>query len=271
MKARAFFRHGLLIIIAVMMMLPYMWMVTSSFKTPTELSLTKFKLLPEHPTIENYRNALKVLKVMRFFYNSVIVSSASVILQTAICALAAYALSRFDFPGATLLLIVFIGTMMLPDEALMVPLFLLLKRLGLINTYLGMIFPLVPWGFSVYLLRQFFREIPKELEESAIIDGCSPMGVFLRIILPLAKPALGVIFIFSFIMTWDQFVIPLLVVSEQSMATIPLGLANLVHEAGENHTLLAAATTLATIPSVAMFIAFQSYFIRGLTAGALKG
>src|SRR5690606_2109453 len=108
--------------------------------------------------------------------------------------------------------------------------------------------PVVPWGFSVYMLTEFFREIPREIEESALMDGCSPTAIFLKIILPLARPALGAVLIFSFIMTWDQFVIPLLVVSDASLATLPLGLANMVHEAGENHTLLAASTTLGTIP-----------------------
>ena len=144
--------------------------------------------------------------------------------------------------------------------------------MGLLNTYGGMILPIVPWGFSVYLLTQFFREIPKEIEESAYIDGDAPLEHFLKNYpAALSKPALGAIFIFSFLMTWDQMVIPPIVVSEQKMATLPLALANMIHEAGENHTLLAASTTLATIPSVAIFVAFQRYFISGLTAGAVKG
>ncbi|NLY29419.1 MAG: carbohydrate ABC transporter permease [Firmicutes bacterium] len=263
--------HAILILISIVMMLPYVWMVGSSFKAPTELSLTYFTLLPKEPTLQNFVDSVRLFNIGRYFYNSVIVSGTAVLLQTTVCALAAYALARFQFPGAGLLLVIFIGTMMVPEETIMVPLFLIFKSLGLLNTYGGMILPIVPWGFSVYLLTQFFREIPHEIEESAYIDGASHLTILLKIILPLSKPALGAIFIFSFLMTWDQMVIPLIVVSEQKMATLPLALANMIHEAGENHTLLAASTTLATIPSVAIFVAFQRYFISGLTAGAVKG
>lgn len=264
-------RHIVLILVSIIMMLPYVWMVGSSFKAPTELSLTYFTLIPKQPTLRNFVDSVRLFNIGRYFYNSIVVSGTAVLLQTTVCALAAYALARFEFPGAGLLLVIFIGTMMVPEETIMVPLFLLFRSMGLLNTYGGMILPIVPWGFSVYLLTQFFREIPKEIEESAYIDGASHLNIFIRIILPLSKPALGAIFIFSFLMTWDQMVIPLIVVSEQKMATLPLALANMIHEAGENHTLLAASTTLATIPSVAIFVAFQRYFISGLTAGAVKG
>lgn len=264
-------RYVLLTAAAVVMMLPYLWMVSASFQPPTELSLTRFVLIPRQFTLQNFVDAVHLVKVPRLLYNSLVVSAAAVILQTAVCAMAAYALARFRFPGATFLLLLFIATMMVPEEAIMVPLFLLLKQLNLLNSYLGMILPVVPWGFSVYMLTEFFREIPREIEESAIMDGCSPTGIFLRIILPLARPALGAVLIFSLIMTWDQFVIPLLVVSDASLATLPLGLANMIHEAGENHTLLAASTTLGTIPVLIFFLIFQRSFIRGLTAGAVKG
>lgn len=264
-------RYFLIIMVALMMVMPYIWMTATSFKLPTEVSISRFELFPKHFTLENYATSFSLLKVHLYFKNSLIVSLFAVILQTGICALAAFALARLRFPGVTLLLLAFLGTMMVPEEAIMVPLFMLIKKLGMVNTYQGMILPLVPWGFSVYMLTQFFKEIPKEIEESAIIDGCSTIKIFWRIILPLALPALGAVFIFSFIMTWDQFVIPLLVVTAQNMMTIPLGLANCVHDAGENHALLAAATTLATIPSVIIFVCFQKYFIKGITMGSVKG
>ena len=177
------------------MMLPYVWMVGSSFKAPTELSLTYFTLIPKQPTLRNFVDSVRLFNIGRYFYNSIVVSGTAVLLQTTVCALAAYALARFEFPGAGLLLVIFIGTMMVPEETIMVPLFLLFRSMGLLNTYGGMILPIVPWGFSVYLLTQFFREIPKEIEESAYIDGASHLNIFLRIILPLSKPALGAIFI----------------------------------------------------------------------------
>lgn len=264
-------RYAVLTLIAVVMALPYIWMLSASFQQPSALSLTRFELIPSRPTLQNFVAAIEVVRVLRLFWNSLIVSSAGVLLQTSVCALAAYALARIPFPGAGTLLLIFIGTMMVPEEAIMIPLFLVLRDMSLLNSYWGMILPIVPWGFSVYMLAEFFREIPRELEESAVIDGCSSFGIFRRIVLPLAKPALGAVFIFSFIMTWDQFVIPLLVVSDMRIATLPLGLANLIHEAGENHTLLAASTALGTFPALVVFTAFQRYFIRGLTAGALKG
>src|SRR5690606_14052479 len=120
----------------------------------------------------------EVVRVLRLFWNSLIVSSAGVLLQTSVCALAAYALARIPFPGAGTLLLIFIGTMMVPEEAIMIPLFLVLRDMSLLNSYWGMILPIVPWGFSVYMLAEFFREIPRELEESAVIDGCSSFGIF---------------------------------------------------------------------------------------------
>ena len=264
-------RYTLIIMVAFFMIVPYIWMVATSCKLPSDVSITHFELFPKHFTWANYATSFSLLKVHLYFKNSFIVSFFAVFLQTAICSLAAFALARLKFPGAALLLIAFLGTMMVPEEAIMVPLFMLIKKLGMANSYPGMILPIVPWGFSIYMLTQFFKEVPKAIEESAIIDGCSTIRLFWQIILPLARPALGAVFIFSFIMTWDQFVIPLLVVTDQSKMTIPLGLANCVHDAGENHALLAAASTLATIPSVIIFVCFQKYFIKGITMGSVKG
>jgi multiple sugar transport system permease protein len=264
-------RYTLISIVAFFMVIPYIWMVATSFKLPADVSITHFELFPKHFTWQNYIESFTTLKVHLLFENSFIVASFAVVLQTAICALAAFALARLKFPGATILMVAFLGTMMVPEEAIMVPLFMLIKKLGMANSYQGMILPIIPWGFSIYMLTQFFKEIPKEIEESAIIDGCSMFRIFWQIILPLAKPALGAVFIFSFLMSWDQMVIPLLVVTDQAKMTIPLGLANCIHDAGENHALLAAASTLATVPSVIIFVCFQKYFIKGLTMGSVKG
>lgn len=265
-------KYTVLLFVALMWVIPYIWMIGASFKSDEDITISYFTLFPEDPTLESYQRAIETLKIHFYILNSFIVSISAVVLQTAVCALAAFALARLNLPGAGVLLLAFIATMMVPEEAMMVPLFLLLRGLRLINTYRGMILPLIPWGFSVYVLSEFFKQIPKEIEESAIVDGCPIFKIFIRIILPLARPALGAVLIFSFIMTWDQLVIPLLVITKQSMMTVPLGLANSAqHEAGENHAMLAAATVIATLPSILIFIAFQRQFIRGMTMGSLKG
>ncbi|MTI62139.1 MAG: carbohydrate ABC transporter permease [Firmicutes bacterium] len=195
-------KYLVLILISVFMVLPFLWMISASFKSPGEINLLHYTLIPENFTLENYIYALMKLNIWRYFLNSVIVAVFGVGLQTLICSMAAYALARFNFPGSAFLLAIFIGTMMLPDVALMVPLFRILKYFALINTYTGMILPIIPWGFSVYILSEFFKEIPVEMEESAKIDGASSLQIFIKIILPLSKPVFGAIFIFSFIMVW---------------------------------------------------------------------
>ena len=165
--------HAILILISIIMMLPYVWMVGSSFKAPTELSLTYFTLLPKEPTLQNFVDSVRLFNIGRYFYNSVIVSGTAVLLQTTVCALAAYALARFQFPGAGLLLVIFIGTMMVPEETIMV-LFLIFKSLGLLNTYGRMILPIVPWGFSVYLLTSSSEKSLMKLRNRPILMGFPP-------------------------------------------------------------------------------------------------
>ncbi len=264
-------KYGILIAISIFMILPFLWMISASFKSPGEINLMKFTLIPENFTFSNYVYALTKLNIWRYFFNSVLVAFFGVIIQTVVCAMAAYAIARFEFPGSKLLIIIFIGTMMLPDAALMVPLFRILRSLSLINTYTGMILPIIPWGFSVFMLSEFFKEIPKELEESARIDGANSLQIFTKIIIPLSKPVFGAVFIFSFIMVWNQFIIPLLVANSRSIMTLPLWLASLASESAGNRTIIAAATTLGTIPSLVIFLLFQRNFIKGLTAGAVKG
>ncbi|RAK12513.1 carbohydrate ABC transporter membrane protein 2 (CUT1 family) [Halanaerobium saccharolyticum] len=266
-----FVKYFILILISIFMILPFLWMLSASFKSPGEISLLHYTLIPEDFTLSNYFYALTELNIWRYFLNSVIVAFFGVIMQTVVCSLAAYSLARFNYPGSVFLLTVFIGTMMLPDAALMVPLFRILRTFSLINSYAGMILPVIPWGFSVFMLSEFFKEIPPELEESARIDGASSLQIFIKIILPLSKPVFGAVFIFSFIMVWDQFIIPLLVANSQSIMTLPLWLANLSSETSSNRTIVAAATTLATIPSIIIFMLFQRNFIQGLTSGAVKG
>ncbi|SFL56163.1 carbohydrate ABC transporter permease [Halanaerobium salsuginis] len=264
-------KYFCLIIISIFMILPFLWMISASFKSPGEINLLHYSLIPKNFTFSNYLYAFFKLNIWKYFFNSVVVAFFGVILQTIVCSLAAYALARFEFPGSVFLITIFIGTMMLPDAALMVPLFRILRTFGLINNYAGMILPIVPWGFSVFMLSEFFKEIPAELEESARIDGASALTIFTKIILPLSKPVFGAVFIFSFIMVWDQFIIPLLVANSQSIMTLPLWLANLSSETSSNRTIVAAATTLATIPSIIIFLLFQRNFIQGLTSGAVKG
>ncbi|MCY1667285.1 carbohydrate ABC transporter permease [Rhizobium sp. SL86] len=234
-------------------------------------------LIPQSPTLENFRIAIFQMKVWQYLLNSTIVVIFGTILQVSVSALAAYALARKKFRGAAVVSLFILCTLMLPEEVIAIPLYLVMQKeipilgMSIYNTYLAMILPVVGWAFSIFMLTEFMRAVPMELEEAARIDGANEWQVFVNVILPLVRPALGTVTIFGFIMIWDQYLLPLIAVNDKDLMTLPVALGSLRVDDTITPNILTAATLVAMAPSVIVYLALQRQFNRGIMAGAVKG
>jgi multiple sugar transport system permease protein len=231
---------------------------------------------PQNPTLDNFRSAWVDLKIWRYLLNSALVVVIGTVLQLAVSTLAAYALARKRFQGLAAVSFFVLCTMMLPEEVIAIPLFMVLGDLPLLglslhNTHMGMILPVVGWAFSIFMLTEFMRAIPKELEEAARVDGAGDWLVFWHVILPLCKPALGTAAVFGFIMIWDQYLLPLLVTNRETLYTLPVALATVRADETMKPAVFAAISVVAMLPSVLVYLLLQKAFNRGLLAGAVKG
>jgi multiple sugar transport system permease protein len=254
---------------------PYWGMLSTAFSSATVKPGT-LVLWPAEPTFKHFVYAFRDIGVWRYLLNSSVVVAFGLVLQVIVSALAAYALARKRFVGAALVSLLILSTMMLPEEIIAIPLYLVLGRLPLIdvsllNSYIGMILPIAGWAFSIFVLTEFMREIPIELEDAARIDGAGELQIFFRVILPLATPALGTIAIFGFIMIWDQYLLPLIVVNRENLYTLPVMLSQMRVDPNIPPNVFVVITVLAMLPSIVVYLALQRYFQRGLTAGAVKG
>jgi multiple sugar transport system permease protein len=237
---------------------------------------TGFSLVPDGGfTVDNFVRA-EQRGVYRYLFNSLVVVGVGLLLQMAVSVFAAYALARKRMRGAAVVMLLILTTMMLPEEVIAIPLSVVLAdlppfHLNLIGSYAGMILPVAAWGFSILVMTEFMKEVPVELEEAARIDGAGELRTFFSVILPLCRPALGVIGVFGFTMIWDQYLLPLIVATEPSQYTLPIALRTLRSDEEVGIGVLLAAAMLALLPSVLAFLAFQRQFVRGLTSGAIKG
>ncbi|MFE6816739.1 carbohydrate ABC transporter permease [Streptomyces sp. NPDC057677] len=252
---------------------PLLALLVSAFnhvKDPTQLSV-----VPSDPTVDNFAVAFDQ-GVLTYLLNSFLVVGFGLLLQVAVSVLAGYALARKRFRGMTLAFVAILATLMLPEEILAIPLSVILAGLpvvhvNLIGSLAGMIVPVGAWAFSILVMTEFMKEVPKELEEAARIDGAGDLRIFAQIILPMCKPALGVIGVFGFTMIWDQYLLPLLVATDSSSYTLPLALRTLRVDPLVTPGVVMAASLLALLPSVIVFLFFQRSFVHGLSSGALKG
>jgi multiple sugar transport system permease protein len=237
---------------------------------------TGFSLIPEHGlTLENFVKASD-RGVYHYLFNSFVVVGFGLLLQMLVSVFAAYALARHKLRGAAFIMLAILATMMLPEEVIAIPLSVVLADVppfhaDLIGTYAGMILPVGAWGFSILVMTEFMKEVPVELEEAARIDGAGDLRIFFSVILPLCRPALGVIGVFGFTMIWDQYLLPLIVATEPTQYTLPIALRTLRSDEEVGIGVLLAAAMLALLPSVLAFLAFQRQFVKGLTSGAIKG
>ncbi len=261
---------------AVFMLMPFLWMISTSLKEINQVFTMPPQWIPRPAHWENYRRIFELMDFGRYWLNTIFVTVGRMAGQFITCTLAAYAFARLRFPGRNILFFLLLSSLMVPFETLMVPTFVLMKNLRWINTYWALIVPqaLGAFGgaFNVFLLRQFFLTIPKEFEESAIIDGASPFRIFRSIMLPLAKPALATLLIFSFGAAWNDFTYPLIVTNTDNMKVLSLGIIGFkgMREGMTQWNLMMGAATLAILPVLIVFLFAQKYFIEGITVGGLK-
>jgi len=270
---------------AISMLVPFLWMVFTSFKPRNEVFQMPPVIFTTSYTIENFVRALTRGNFNLYFANSLIVSGTSTVLNVLITSMAGYAFSRLLWRGREFLFMVVLAVMMLPGLIALIPTFLIVKGTpfaggnnwlgqggtGWLDSYPGLIVPSLGGGFTVFLLRQFFMTLPKELEDAARIDGCSEFTIYSRIILPLSRPVLAVVAIFNFQGSWNDFLWPLVIVQSDRMRTIQLGLTLFHSQHNVDWGVLMAGTTIATIPTVIVFLAAQKHFVQGIALTGIKG
>ena len=270
-------RSGLIYLIAAVLVaisaFPFAWMLLSSIKTLGELYTVPPAWIPKAPTLANYWNVLTVSNIPRYFLNSVVISAGSTIIALALAIFAAYGFARFRFTGKPFFEAFVLVGQLLPTAAIIVPLYIVLSKLGLINTWFGLIlvYLILTLPLSVWMLIGYFSTIPLELEESAIVDGCSRLGVLLRITLPLSLPGIVAVVIYSFVTTWNEFIFALCLATDSRSKTLPIGLSEFSTEFNTDWGAVMAASVIMTLPICILFFAMQRLFIGGLTTGATKG
>ena len=265
--------YGLLLAIAFVMLLPLLWLVSTSLKAPTE-DIFQYppQLLPQQPTLENYAQVWQLAPFGRYLINSTIVAVLTVTLNLLFCSLAAYPLARLSFRGRDWILTAIIATILIPFQIVMIPLYVLTVQLGLRNSYLGLIFPAIASAFGIFLLRQAFLGVPKELEEAARIDGCSELGLWWHVMLPAIRPALITLAIFVFIGSWSDFLWPLIVLDPGSdYYTLPLGVASLEGVFSPDWRIIAAGSVLSILPILLLFAFLQRYIVPSEAGSGVKG
>ncbi len=258
--------------IGIIMLTPMLWLVSTAFKGPSE-DLFTFppQLIPRAPTLNNFINVWKNNPFGQYFLNSILVAVLTVGLNLLFCSLAAYPLARLDFQGRDAMFTAIVATILIPFQIVMIPLFILARNLGLVNTYLGMIFPAIASAFGIFLLRQAFQGVPKELEEAGRMDGCSDLGIWWNIMLPSVRPALVTLAIFVFIGAWGDFLWPLIITNRPEMYTLPLGVAKLTGSSDADWRLIAAGSVLSIAPILAFFIVMQKYIVPSEASSGVKG
>lgn len=264
--------QGVLVLAALVALVPAIYMIMTSVKTPEQYNIDKLGF-PTPFTLENYTTVLTEHPFFLWMFNSVLLSVGSVFLSTVIASLAAYAIARMRFIGRELLLSISTSLMAVPPVVMVVPLFVLFSQIKLLGTYYGvvLIYAGLMTPFSVYLLVTFFRTIPTDLIEAALIDGASPLTVLYQIILPLSGPPLVTVFVVNLLYVWNDLLIALLFLPDERLRTLMVGISVFQGRFLQNIPLSMAGMALASLPMLIVYIAFQRYFIRGLVAGALKG
>ncbi len=279
------------IIVVIGVLFPYLWLLDTAFKNYTDVFQIPPTWLPEHPTLDYFAAALGILKNpilgasdtlhsvthrppwVQYIFNSFYVGGGTAILALCFATLAGYGLARLKMPGGDLVLMVILISQMFPGPSIVIPLFDLMKKLGLFNSYLGLILlhTALVLPFTTWMAVGSFRTFPKEIEEAAIVDGASRTSAFLRVVLPIMKNLLATTALFAFIMSWSEFLFALMLMKQQSMFTVPVGLAYYIREYDVYWNELGAATVIVTIPVMFLFTFIQRYIVRGLTTGALSG
>jgi multiple sugar transport system permease protein len=262
--------HMLLAPVAAVMLVPLVWMVIVSLETKTQAQSFPPVLVPSSLHFNNYSDAWNTVPFGDFFLNSALYSLATVAGNLLFCSLAAYAFARIRFFGSNVLFVVLLATLMVPFQVLLIPTFLIVKKLGMVDSVGGLIMPNLCSAFGIFMLRQFFRTLPIELEEAARIDGTSRLGILFKIVLPLSKPALATLAIIQFMWSWNDFLWPLIIIDSASHAPLQLGLSTLQGAHATEWNLLMAGTVMSQIPMLAAFLFAQRWFVRSVAFTGIK-
>jgi multiple sugar transport system permease protein len=263
--------YTILLLVALSMLVPFLWMLSTSFMTDLEVYQFPPRFIPSEFRWTNYPEAMTLQPFGRFFLNSLIVAGASVLGQLAFCSMAAYAFARLRFPWRDKVFALYLSTMMIPAIVTIIPSFLIINSFGWVNTYWALFTPTVSSVWGIFLLRQFFLTIPRDLEDAARVDGASEFKIFLKVVLPLSRPALATLAIFAFMGSWKDFLWPLIVTSRTDMRTVEVGIANFNSLYATDWPHQMAAAVVVMFPVIVVFILAQKHFVRGITMTGLKG
>ncbi|HWJ72836.1 MAG TPA: carbohydrate ABC transporter permease [Kaistia sp.] len=267
-RAGSLLLHAGMVLAALAFLFPFFWMVTNAIRPNAEVLAVPPQLLPSDWQWSNFVYAWLYLPFGRFFLNSIIVAGGITILTLAVSSMAAYAFARLRFPFSGSLFVVYLATLMVPQAVIVIPLFLMMSWLGWMNSFQGLILPMAFSTFGTFMLRQYFLQIPKELEEAAMIEGCSRFTIFLRIILPLSRPMLGLLALFTFTGQWNSFLWPLIIVNGPEYSTIPLGLTLFQSQQGVQWNYMMAGSTISMLPGILLTLALQRYIFSGIAMGS---
>jgi multiple sugar transport system permease protein len=268
--ARILLRYAVLALGALAMIGPFAWMLITSLTGDAQLAQVDAPLLPDPATTDPYQRLGDAFPFWRFAANSLGVAVISTLVQLATSATAAYAFSRLSFPGSNVVFVLYLATMMIPMQVIIVPLFIEMRYLGLVDSYLGLLLPTVVSSFGVFMLRQAFLALPKELDEAAYIDGAGHFRVFARVLLPLVAPALATFAVFAFMSSWNAFLWPLVITQTQEYMTLPVGLSLLQGRYSTAWNVVMAGSTISVLPVLALYVFAQRYVVRGITFTGVK-
>ncbi|GAA0134400.1 carbohydrate ABC transporter permease [Paenibacillus sp. YSY-4.3] len=265
-----FVSNAIITLFAVLNLFPLYWLFTSSLKNSSDVVKMPPDWWPKTITFSNYVDIFQNQPALRWTFNSIYVSGVTTILVIIIGSMAAYAFSKINFKFSNVIYIIFVSSLMIPKEIMIVPLFRIVQNFHMVNAYGGMIWPNVAGAFGVFLLKGFFDTTPNALREAARIDGASEWRTFTRIMLPIVKPGIGALFILNFVQVWNDYLWQLVVGQEKLMKTLMVGTATLMQDLNPNFAYKMAGATVAAIPMLVIFVLFQRYFTSGITAGAVK-
>jgi alpha-1,4-digalacturonate transport system permease protein len=259
-------------VVSVLMLFPFLWMISTALRPQGHQA--DLSLIPRpYLAFENFARAWTYPHTLfnQYAINSLVIAVVSTVLAVALNALAGFAFAKYRFPGRTALFYLVLATLMVPFQITMIPTYVTVAKLGLINNYWGVILPGTASAFGIFLVRQFMQSIPDELLDAARIDGSSEIGIFVRIIVPLSKTVLAVLGILTFLYRWNDYLLPLLVLNRQQMFTLPIGITNFIGEYQAEWSLVMAASLISIVPTVGLFLFFQRYFVSGIAMTGMKG
>lgn len=255
-------------VLALLTVFPLFWMVSGAFKAPEEVFSPN--PIPAHPTLENFRSVFTQVPFIHYLLNTFFVAGAVTVIALFFHTMAAYALARLNFPGRDMIFFGIFATLLVALPVILVPLFIMVKTLGMLNSYSGLIVPAIFNAFGIFLLRQFYLGIPKELEDAAFVDGCGYWGVYRHVVLPLSRPILAALTVFFFLANWNSFLWPLTITQDQNLWMVQLAIASFQTQYAGAWSLIMAASTVAAIPTMALFFVFQRQLVESIKTSGLK-